>query len=149
MLQAGVEVEQDDQAVVDPGAPDAPFVHQRGGMDLCFLGRDVVAPKGLRIDHDLGLGLRLDGIDDRLGLGNRLRTEDPGEVVHGPGYGGPGGGVVAAGDGDAALATAASDSARSRPGSRRDRRRIPGRIDGRRRVSGVPCAPGGRYHRVR
>ena len=43
VLEARVEVEQDDEPVVDAGPPDAPLVHQGGGMGLGLLGRDVVA----------------------------------------------------------------------------------------------------------
>ena len=71
MLEARVEIEQDDQPVVDAGTPDAPLVHQGGGVALGLLGRDVVASEGLGVDHDLGLGLRLDRVDDRLGLALR------------------------------------------------------------------------------
>ena len=81
VLEGGVEVEQDDQAVVDAGPPDAPLVHQRGGVRLGLVGRDVVAAERLRVDDDLGLGLRLDGIDDRLGLTLGGPREDPGVVV--------------------------------------------------------------------
>ena len=83
VLEARVEVEQDDQAVVDAGSPDAPLVHQGGGVGLGFLGRDVVAPEGLGVDDDLGLGLRLDRVDDLLGLALGRRREDLGVVVDG------------------------------------------------------------------
>jgi hypothetical protein len=67
VLERGIEVEQDHEAVVDPGAADAPLVHERLGVGVGVVGRDVVATEGLRVDHDLGLGLRLDGVDDLLG----------------------------------------------------------------------------------
>ncbi len=81
VLEAGVEVEQDHEAVVDAGPPDTPLVHQGCGVGLGLLGRDVVAAEGLGVDHDLGLGLRLDRVDDRLGLALRGRREDVGVVV--------------------------------------------------------------------
>ena len=83
VLEARIEVEQDHQAVVDAGTPDAPLVHQRCSVASASVGRDVVAPEGLRVDHDLGLRLRLDGVDDRLGLALRRRREDVGVVVDG------------------------------------------------------------------
>ena len=83
MLEARVEVEQDHQAVVDAGTPDTPLVHQGCGVAFGLLGRDVVAAEGLGVDHDLGLGLRLDRVDDRLGLALRGRREDVGVVVDG------------------------------------------------------------------
>ena len=61
-----------------PGPPDAPLVHQRCGVGLGLVGRDVVAAERLRVDDDLGLGLRLDGVDDRLGLRPVVGVEDVG-----------------------------------------------------------------------
>ena len=83
VLEARVEVEQDDEAVVDAGPPDAPLVHQRGGVGLGFGGRDVVATEGLGVDDDLGLGLGLDRVDDLLGLTLGRRRQDLGVVVDG------------------------------------------------------------------
>ena len=83
VLEARVEVEQDHKAVVDAGTPDTPLVHQGCGVAFGLLGRDVVAAEGLGVDHDLGLGLRLDRVDDRLGLALRRRREDVGVVVDG------------------------------------------------------------------
>ena len=72
VLVAGVELEQDDQAVVDAGPSDAPFVHQRGGVGLGLRGGQVVAAHRLRVDDDLDAGLGLDRVDDLLGLGRRV-----------------------------------------------------------------------------
>ena len=83
VLEAGIEVEQDHQAVVDAGTPDAPLVHQRVGVGLGLRCGDVIAPGGLRVDRDLGLRLGLDGVDDPLGLGDRRLPEDAGVVVDG------------------------------------------------------------------
>ena len=81
--QRGVEVEQHDEAVVDAGPPDAPFIHQRRRVRLGLIGRDVVAAERLRVDHDLRLGLGLDRIDDRLGLPLGPRRQDTRVVVDG------------------------------------------------------------------
>ena len=50
-------------------------------MGFGFLGGDAVAPEGLRVDDDLGLRLRLDGVDDLLRQAHRLGLEDRGVVV--------------------------------------------------------------------
>ncbi len=81
VFEARVELEQDDQAVVDAGLPDAPFVHQRAGVRGGFVGREVVAAHRLRVDHDLDPGLGLDRVDDLLGLGDGLGLEHTGVVV--------------------------------------------------------------------
>ena len=52
----------------EPDPADAPLVHERLGVGLGLLGRDVVAAETLRVDHDLGLRLGLDRVDDELGL---------------------------------------------------------------------------------
>ncbi len=71
----GVEIEQDDQPVVEADPPHAPLVHQRLRVRFGLVGREVVAIEPLRVDDDLGLRLRLDGIDDRLGLRPGRRGE--------------------------------------------------------------------------
>ena len=83
VLQRRVDVEQDDQPVVDAAAPDIPLVHQGGRVRLGFLGRDVVTPERLGVDDDLGLRLRLDGVDDLLGQSHRVGLEDARVVVDG------------------------------------------------------------------
>ena len=81
MLETRVEVEQDDKSVVDARPADAPLVHQCRRVRLRLGRRDVVAAEGLGVDHDLGLGLRLDGIDDLLGVLDGRRVEHAGVVV--------------------------------------------------------------------
>ena len=95
MLEARVEVEEDDEAVVEALPADAPLVDQRLGVAVGLLGRDAVVDD-LGVDDDLGAGPLLDRVDRRLGRGDRLRREDAGVVVDRPvdlrvGNGGPGG----------------------------------------------------------
>ena len=71
MRQARVEVEQDDQAVVDPGSPDAPLVHERRSLGLGSSGVMSSRPSAWCVDDDLDLRLRLDGVDDLLRLRDR------------------------------------------------------------------------------
>ena len=78
---AGLEVEEDREAVVEPLAADAPLVDERQGVALGLLGRGVV--DDLRVDDDLGLGALLDAIDGLLDRSDRLGLEHAGEVVDG------------------------------------------------------------------
>ncbi len=83
VLPGRVQVEQDHEAVVDALAAHAPLVHQRLGVRLGLLGRDVVVVEVLRVHHDLGLRLGLDRVDDQLRAVARRRAEQLGRVVHG------------------------------------------------------------------
>ena len=55
-----------------PGPPDAPLVDQRARLGLGLLGRRSNVPLVLRVDDDLGAGPRLDRVDGRLGIGDRV-----------------------------------------------------------------------------
>ncbi len=83
VLEARVHVEEDHQPVVEPGPADAPLVHQRARLGLGLLGRRILAAV-LGVDHDLGAGPRLDRVDRRLGLDDRVAGQDPGVVVDRP-----------------------------------------------------------------
>ena len=74
-----VEAEQDDEAVVESRASDAPFVHQPPRI-----GQVRIVPHGRRhpgVDHQLGAGAVLDRVDPRLEQRLRLRVEGAGLVV--------------------------------------------------------------------
>ena len=80
MQQVVLHVEQDDQAVVEALAPDAPLVHecQRVGVGCV----EAVALRfDLRVDGYLGSGPNLNRIDRLLGLGDRPGREDARVVV--------------------------------------------------------------------
>ena len=89
VLKARVHVEEDDQAVVEAGPPDAPLVHQGACLRLGLLGRRVFAAV-LGVDDHLGAGPRFDGVDRRLGLGDRRGRQDAGVVVDRPAVDGVG-----------------------------------------------------------
>ena len=80
---AFVDVEEDHQAVVEALAADVPLVHERARPRLGLrLARR--AAQQLAEDHDLGAGPRLDPVDDRLGVHDRVRREEAGVVVDRP-----------------------------------------------------------------
>ncbi len=79
MRAVGLHVEEDDQAVVESGSPDAPRSAERLGVGRSLL---VAGPRpDLGIDDDLGPGPGLDGLDDPGRLGLRRVGEDACLVV--------------------------------------------------------------------
>ncbi len=77
-----VQVEQDDQAVVDALAADAPLVHERDRVGLGLRGRDAVRHE-LGVDDHLGSGPVLDAVDRGLDLTPDAVGEHPRRVVDG------------------------------------------------------------------
>ena len=67
VLEVRLHVEEDDEAVVEALAPDAPLVHQGARLRFGLVGRRVLAAV-LGVDDDLGAGPRLDLVDDPLGV---------------------------------------------------------------------------------
>ena len=78
-----VDVEEDDQAVVEALAADVPLVHERPRPRLGLI-RARRAAQQLAEDHDLCAGPRLDPVDDRFGVDDRVGREEAGIVVDGP-----------------------------------------------------------------
>ena len=75
-----LEPDQQHQAVVEAGPPDAPLVDEGGCLRQVLVLGD--ARVHLDVDHDLGPGLCLDGIDARLEVRDRLRFQHAGLVIH-------------------------------------------------------------------
>ena len=67
VLEVRFQVEEDDKAVVEALASDAPLIDQGARLHFRFVGRRVFAAV-LGVDDDLRAGPRLDLIDDPLGV---------------------------------------------------------------------------------
>ena len=82
VLERGVDIEEDREAIIEPAPSDAPLVDERAGAGIGLLGRDAVVDE-LRVDDDLGRRALLDRVDRRLGVLDARRGQDAGVVVDG------------------------------------------------------------------